>query len=36
MMPRLTRTDVALTVVSALLEAAGLAYFIHRRGWFRA
>lgn len=35
-MPRMTRTDVVLTVLSACVEAAGLAYFVHRRGWFRA
>jgi hypothetical protein len=34
--PHLTRTDVVLTVISACLEAAGLVYFVHRRGWFRA
>jgi hypothetical protein len=35
-MPRLSRADVLLTVMSAIIEAAGLAYLVHRKGWFRA
>lgn len=34
-LPRITRTDVALTCLSAAVELAGVVYFVHRRKWFR-
>lgn len=34
--PRLTRTDVVLSCISAAIEATAVCYVIHRKGWFRA
>lgn len=33
---RVTRTDVALSVLCGIAEVTGLAYYVHRKGWFRA